>query len=76
MYCTSELHYLSLCIQKQKDMKNQTKATQKFYNINSVINANSIEMVDGSKWVKWSLDRIKDGLPLRNLNRIADMLTN
>lgn len=25
-------------------------------NINSIVNCNSIEMVDNSKWIKWSLD--------------------
>jgi len=32
-----------------------------FYNINHIVNANSTEMVDGSQWVKWSLERLKQG---------------
>jgi hypothetical protein len=55
-------------------MKNSNKTTAKFYNINTIINANATKMVDGSKWINWSLDRIKEGLPLRNVNRIADFI--
>lgn len=47
-----------------------------FYNINDIINANCIEMVDGSKWISWSLAQLKRGLPKRNLNKIAQLLTN
>lgn len=48
---------------------------KEFYNIHHIINANAIEMVDGSKWVKWSLDRLKSGLSKRKLNLIADLAT-
>lgn len=47
----------------------------KFYNINSIVNANSIEMVDGSKWITWGLNQIKEGLTKRKLNRIAELVT-
>lgn len=50
------------------------KNLNKIYNINSIVNANATPMVDGSKWIKWSLDRIKSGLDLRRVNKIADML--
>ena len=47
----------------------------KFFNINNIVNANSIKMVDGSKWVNWSLNRLKDGTSKRDLNLIASILT-
>jgi hypothetical protein len=46
-----------------------------FYNINHIVNANSTEMVDGSQWVKWSLERLKQGLSKRRLNKIAEFIT-
>jgi hypothetical protein len=53
-------------------MKNQNG----FYNINNIVNANATEMVDGSKWIKWSLNQLKKGLPKRNLNKIAALITD
>jgi len=50
------------------------KAT--IYNINHIINANAIPMIDNSKWVNWSLNRLKSGIPLRKVNKIAELLTN
>ena len=47
----------------------------KFYNIHSIINANTIPMVDGSKWIIWSLGLLKDGYTLRRVNKAADILT-
>lgn len=47
----------------------------KFYNINHIVNANSTEMVDGSKWVTWSLNNIRKGLTKRRLNKIAESIT-
>ncbi|TNE74973.1 hypothetical protein EP331_00340 [bacterium] len=52
------------------------KSENKFYNINHVVNANTIEMVDKSKtWVMWSADQMKKGLTIRRLNRIAHTLS-
>jgi hypothetical protein len=52
-------------------MKNENS----FYNINSIVNANATEMVDGSKWVNWSLNQLKKGLTKRKLNKIAQLVT-
>lgn len=54
-------------------MDNNSK--NNFYNINHIVNANSTEMVDGSQWVKWSLERLKQGLSKRRLNKIAEFIT-
>jgi hypothetical protein len=48
--------------------------TLKPYNINTLVNANAVSMADGSKWILWGLARLKEGLPIRNLNTIADIL--
>ena len=50
-------------------------SSEKFYNINEIVNANAIRTTDGKGWVVWSLDRLKDGLSRRRLNVIAGMLT-
>jgi len=47
----------------------------KFYNINNIVNANSTPMVDGSKWIVWGLDNLKNGLTKRRLNKIAELIT-
>lgn len=47
----------------------------KFYNINHIINANTTEMVDGSKWINWSLDRKKEGHTFRRINLMAQIIT-
>ena len=50
--------------------------TNYFYSINAMVNANCVPMVDGSKWIMWALQRKKEGVPLRSLNKIACILTN
>jgi len=47
-----------------------------FYNINDIVNANATEMIDGSKWVSWSLSQLKRGVPKRNVNKIASLIKN
>jgi len=47
----------------------------KFYNIHEMINANTTPMVDGSKWISWANDRLKDGLSPRRLNKIAGLIS-
>ena len=57
-------------------MKTQiTELEDKFYNINHIVNANAIPMVDGSKWIVWGLDNMKKGSSKRQINMIADILT-
>jgi len=51
------------------------KATNKFYNINDIVNSNAIEMADNSKWIIWSLNQLKKGLTKRKLNKIASLLS-
>ena len=48
---------------------------KKFNNINTIVNANAIEMKDGSKWILWGYERIKEGVPTRNLEKIARLIT-
>ena len=48
----------------------------KFYNIHAIINANTIPMVDNSKWIVWSFNLLKKGYSLRTINRMASTLTN
>lgn len=45
------------------------------FNINYIVNANAIEMVDGSKWINWMLNLRRKGLNLKSCNRIAQQLT-
>ena len=56
--------------------KSERMSENKIYNINQIINAHTIPMVDGSNWVKWASDRIKEGLSIRRLNKIAENLTS
>ena len=51
------------------------KNPNKFYNINHIINANTTEMVDGSKWINWSLSRKKEGHTFRRINLMAQIIT-
>ena len=54
------------------DMKNPER---NFFNIHSMVNANTIEMVDGSKWITWCLRQIKKrNLSKVQINRIANSL--
>lgn len=46
-----------------------------FYDINHIVNANTTEMVDGSKWINWSLKRKKEGHSLRKINQLAQTIT-
>ena len=50
--------------------------TRAIFNINYIVNANATPMVDGSTWVKWSLDRMKEGVSLRRINTIAKFLND
>lgn len=47
----------------------------KIYDINAIVNANTTEMVDGTKWIVWAKNRIKAGLSVRRLNYIAANIT-
>ena len=42
-------------------------------NINQVVNCNSIEMTDGTKWINWYLNQ-KKSIPQKNLNRLVYLL--
>ena len=44
-----------------------------FKNINEIINCNSIEMLDGSKWIEWYLKNKKE-VPQKNLDAIVHIL--
>jgi len=48
---------------------------KEFYNINHLVNANATKMVDNSKWITWSLDKLKKGMPKRKLNKLAHLIT-
>jgi hypothetical protein len=50
--------------------------TTNFHSINSIVNANCVPMFDGSNWIMWALQRKKEGIPLRSINMIADIITN
>jgi len=41
--------------------------------INEIINCNSIEMVNGSKWINWYLNQKKQ-IPQKNLDRLVFIL--
>jgi hypothetical protein len=47
----------------------------KFYNINAMVNANVVPMVDSSKWIAFSLHLKKRAFSLRTINRIAELVT-
>lgn len=51
------------------------KNSNKFYDINHIVNANTTPMVDGSKWINWALNRKKEGHTLRKINQIAQILS-
>lgn len=72
MFIACQIQYLLVHLEKYKK---DTMKTTNFYSINSIVNANCVPMVDGSKWIVWALQRKKEGIPLRSLNRIADLLT-
>ena len=44
-----------------------------FKNINQIINCNSIEMVNGTKWIQWYLKQ-KKSIPQKNLDRMVWIL--
>lgn len=44
-----------------------------FKNINQIVNCNSIEMVDNTKWIQWYLNQ-KKSIPQKNLDRIVWIL--
>jgi hypothetical protein len=51
------------------------KNSNQIFCINSMINANSIEMIDNSKFIVWLLNLKKKGFPIRQLNKITYQLT-
>lgn len=51
------------------------KTESKFYNINHIVNANATKLVDETGWINWSLARLKSGISKRNVNRIAELIT-
>lgn len=69
-------------IKNTKPMSTKTKLSElseKFetgFIINALINGNAITMKDGSSWINWALDRIKDGHPLESVAKIAYIATN
>ena len=46
-----------------------------FSNINNIVNANATEMVDGSKWVTWYLNNLKNGRSQKRMETIARLIT-
>lgn len=53
----------------------KNKIMENFYNINTIVNANATEMVDNTKWISWSLNRLREGVPMKNLEKIARLIT-
>ena len=48
---------------------------RKFNNINTIVNANAIEMTDGSKWITWYIKNINRGVSKNRLETIAHIIT-
>lgn len=46
-----------------------------FNNINNIVNANATPMVDGSKWITWYLNNLKNGHSQKRLETIAKLIT-
>ena len=46
-----------------------------FSNINDIVNANAIEMVDKSKWITWYLNNKRKGHSQNSLETIARLVT-
>ena len=53
----------------------KTNKMRKFNNINTIVNANAIEMTDGSKWITWYIKNINRGVSKNRLETIAHIIT-
>lgn len=53
----------------------KTNIMRTFNNINNIVNANATEMVDGSKWINWYINNKRKGVPNKNLEKIAYLIT-
>lgn len=53
----------------------KTNKMKKFNNINTIVNANAIEMTDGSKWITWYIKNINRGVSKNRLETIAHIIT-